>query len=661
MSPLLRIGTGVWLLGVSSFLALAETDSAAELPWSFIAPVSEGLDQDLYANWAFDDVDRFIAMRLEESDLRPNPPADRNTLIRRAALDLTGLPPSISEIERFLADPRSDSEAFASVVDDYLASPRFGERWGRHWLDVARYADSVGRTWNAPFVYAWKYRDWVIDSFNQDKSYRRFIAEQIAGDLLPADSVQQRRDQIIGTGFLTLGSLSINQGTGEAFVLDQIDDQIDVTTRGFLALSIACARCHDHKYDPVAQMDYYALAGVFYSSWTYPGQAHVSDHTSSGYVDPEMLVRLPNSLDAPLDRVRSLPNGIHTMGDLRQFGGKAPPPFDLEPDWAMGMRDGKPVDCALREGGMAWDRGAVPPRGDLRIPGLPEFPTIPEDSSGRLQLAQWIASPENPLTARVAVNRVWLHLFGKGLVESVDNFGATGTAPSHPELLDHLAVDFMADDWSMKRLIRRLMLSRAYQMSSEAQAKGMAEDPDNTLYWRVSPRRLQLEPLRDSLLQVSDRLETEPPAPGVMAGNGGKGRSKVRGEIGFHSPYRTIYLPVIRDLLPETYGIFDFPDPSSVSGQRHITTAPPQALFFLNSSFVEDCADDLAQWVLANSAGVEEGVELSYLRSLARKPTIDETREAIDFLDSLQEGEEAQRWATFLQALLGSAEFRYVF
>ncbi|MCB1092318.1 MAG: DUF1549 domain-containing protein, partial [Verrucomicrobiae bacterium] len=487
-----------FLIGLSLLVgrAMAEED----VPWSFLPLKRPEVDSSAYANWATDDLDRFIATKMEAAGIRPNGNADRTTLIRRASFDLTGLPPTVEAIDRFLTDSAPDLEAFAKVIDGYLASDQFGERWGRHWLDVARYADSVGRTWNAPFNYAWKYRDWVIRSFNQDKPYNRFIAEQLAGDLLPASTVEQRRDQIIGTGFLTLGSLAINAGSGEGFVLDQIDDQIDVTTRGFLALSVACARCHDHSYDPIAQLDYYALAGIFYSSWTYPGQAHFSDHTGSGYVDPEMLVALPTDLQAPLERVRSIPAGVHSMGDLRQFGGQAPPPFDIEPDWAMGMREGNPVDCELRRKGMAWDRDEAPPRGDIRLPSLPEFPKIPADSSGRLQLAQWIASPTHPLTARVMVNRIWQHLFGRGLVETVDNFGSTGREPSHPELLDHLAIRFVEDDWSIKRLIRFIMLSRTYQLDGKAQPAALESDPDNTLYWRFTPKRLELEALRDSLL-----------------------------------------------------------------------------------------------------------------------------------------------------------------
>ncbi len=648
--PVLRLFFLPWLLGV---FCLSAANSEEDVPWSFQPLVRPAVDSTKYQKWALDDLDRFIARRLEADGLRPNGNADRRTLIRRAAYDLTGLPPSLEEVERFIRNPASDELAFANVVDGYLASDRFGERWARHWLDVARYADSVGRSWNSPFPYAWRYRNWVIEAFNEDKPYHRFIAEQIAGDLLPSTTVAQRREQITATGFLTLGSLALNTGTNEGFVLDQIDDQIDVTTRGFLGLSVACARCHDHKYDPVSQLDYYALAGVFYSSWTYPGQAHVSDLAGHGYIDPEMLVSLPNDLDSPLGRVREVPAGIHSMTDLRQFGGKPPPPFDLEPDWAMGMREGNPVDCELREGGVVWDRGPAPARGDVRIPNLPAFPEVPADSSGRLQLAEWIASPKNPLTARVMVNRVWQHLLGRGLVETVDNFGFSGREPSHPELLDHLAIRFVEDGWSVKQLIRTIMLSRTYQLSGEHQENAFAKDPDNTLYWRATPRRLELEPLRDSLLLLSGRLSLIPPEPGYLAGSSSRGRGKTRGDLGFESPYRTIYLPVLRDLLPDEYGVFDFPDPSSVNGQRHITTAPPQALFFMNHRFVEEAASQLAENLAASEQSIGDRIDLAYQTILSRPPTNGEREAALELIRELD-------FASFIQALFAGAEFRYV-
>ncbi len=653
-----------FLLALGLVVNVSGSPAQELVPWSFKPLQRPAIDPASHGGWARDDLDRLIADALDEAGLKPNADADRTTLLRRAAFDLTGLPPTPEELDRFLGDPAPTPEAFAKVVDGYLASPRFGERWGRHWLDVARYADSVGRTWNAPFPYAWRYRDWVIASFNADKPYHRFIAEQIAGDLLPANTVEQRRDQVTGTGFLALGSLTLNAGGGEPYLLDQIDDQIDVTTRGFLGLSIACARCHDHKYDPVLQRDYYALAGIFRSSWTYPGQAHQSNHTAAGYLDPEMLVRLPADLAGPVDRVREIPQGIHTMGDLRQFGGKAPPPYDLEPDWVMGMREGEPRDCELRVGGVAFDYGEAPPRGDLGIPELPDFPDIPADASGRFQLAQWIASPQNPLTARVMTNRVWQHLFGRGLVETVDDFGMTGREPSHPELLDHLAIRFVEGGWSVKGLIRSIMLSRTYGLDGAAQAAAMEKDPDNTLYWRATPRRLELESIRDSLLFVSGLLEPEPPAPGHLSGMNSRGNGRLRSSLGFSSPYRTIYLPVLRDLLPDEYATFDFPDPSGVNGLRHVTTAPPQALFFMNSEFVEDASLAAADRILSGEGDESARIDAAYRLLLGRDPDAIEREDAAGFLASIdasgRENADRHRWSVFVQSLFATAEFRHV-
>ena len=647
----------------------ADDDDELSIPWSF-ARLARPAVPDLADNpWPKDPLDHFIAERLAAEGLRPTSDADRRTLIRRAAFDLTGLPPSPEHVSAFLNDPAGDDQAFAKVIDAYLASPRFGERWARHWLDIVRYADSVGRTWNAPFPYAWRYRDWVIDSLNADKSYDRFIAEQLAGDLLTAPSVEQRRQQVVATGFLTLGSLALNDGNQEAFLMDQIDDQIDVTSRAFLGLTIACARCHDHKYDPISQEDYYALAGIFYSSWTYPGQAHVRDQAGHGYVDPEMLVLLPNDLDSAIDRVRDVPAGVHSMNDVNRDGGaKAPPPYDLHPDFAMGMRDGKPADCELRIGGDAYQLGEAPPRGNLKIPGLPALPQIADTDSGRLQLAQWIASPTHPLTSRVMVNRLWQHLFGAGLVETVDDFGITGREPVHPQLLDHLAVRFVEQDWSIKQMIRTLMLSHTYRLSNQADVAAMEKDPDNTLFWRMRPRRLEFEPLRDSLLELSGRLRSDRPDGIQVAGNGGKGRvGQTRSWLSLESPYRSIYLPVLRDLLPEEYGTFDFPDPTSINGLRHVTTAPPQALFFMNSRFVEDAAGDTAARLIDAEPIADKRLLLTYRTLFAREPDATEIDAAKDLLRALDSDaadhsdRERERWGFLIQGLMASAEFRYVF
>jgi hypothetical protein len=663
--------------------------------WSFQPVAAPVLPAVRDVAWGRTDIDRFIAARREAKNLAPNPDADPVTFIRRVTYDLTGLPPTREEVEEFVrscspslrpsvspssaAEKQADQErrerAYETLVDKLLASPRFGERWARHWLDVVHYADSIGQIWNAPFNYAFRYRNWTIDALNADKPYDRFIIEQLAGDLLPADDVQSQRNQIIATGMLALGSLDLVDGQVEQFVLDRVDDQIDVTTRAFLGVTVSCARCHDHKYDPVTMRDYYALAGVFYSSLTLSGTAEPLDRRN-GYVDPAMLADLPTRADSTASTLKSLSgvaptlgSGLHSMNDLQdewRSGGYRDLRWTTDPNLAMAVTEGKPRDCEQRIKGDAYDRGEAPPRGDVRIAGLPPLPAISPDDSGRLELARWIASPKNPLTARVAVNRIWQHLFGKGLVRSVDDFGSTGEPPTHPELLDHLARTFMADGWSVKRQIRRIVLSRTYRQSSAGSKAGETADAANDLYWRSDMRRLELEPLRDSMLAVAGRLTWERPAEIQMAGTGGKGKwGGTRSLAAIDAPYRTIYLPVLRSLLPPLYSTFDFPDPSQIQGRREVTTVAPQALFMLNSDFADDVSTDAADALLnGGKLGDAERVAAAYWRVLARAPSADETADAVALVEDLRpEGvrdAELYRWSVLVQALMSSAEFRYV-
>ncbi|TDU70827.1 uncharacterized protein DUF1549 [Prosthecobacter fusiformis] len=643
--------------------------SAAEyenpVPWSYKPIQRPPIPEIKESTWPRDDLDRFILARLEKESLHPIGDAPRATWIRRASFDLRGLPPSHEEVEAFVGDPAGDDLAYAKVVDAFLQSERFGERWARHWLDVVRYADSVGRVWNAPFLYAFRYRDWVIDSFNNDKPYNRFIAEQLAGDLLPAKTVAQRREQITGTGMLALGSLSLQEGSYEQFVLDQVDDQMDVSSRAFLGLTFSCARCHDHKTEPVSQKDYYALAGIFYSSRTLSGLANRHDMTRAGYVDPEMLVDLPTSLNEPIGPPQKLPAGVHSMDDIRALGNpKQIPRYDMDPHFSMGLVEGEVRDCALAIGGDPYEREAAPARGKITVPSLPPLPAIATGSSGRFELAQWIASPANPLTSRVMVNRIWQHLFGEGIVRTVDDFGITGADPTHPELMDHLAVRFVEGGWSVKKLIRTLMLSRTYRLASST---GTASDPNhpdagNKLHWRMNARRLEIEPLRDTLLQLAGRLDLNRPEGIQVGGTGGKGRMGVtQSFIGIEDPFRTIYLPVIRDAVPELFSTFDFPGPTQIKGLRDVTTTPPQSLFFMNSPFMEDTAAEIAARILEQDKSTSEGVTHAYRYLLGRAPSPEESAEATALIQSFEEASDTSRWTTLVQALLGTAEFRYVF
>lgn len=630
----------VLLLGISAFAAEKHDNPT---PWSYLRLQRPAIPTTKDLAWPKDDLDRFILVRLEKENLRPIGDASRAMLIRRASFDLRGLPPSQTEIGAFLRDPSSDDIAFAKVVDAFLQSERFGERWARHWLDVVRYADSVGRVWNAPFLYAARYRDWVIDSLNEDKPYNRFVAEQIAGDLLPATTVLQRRDQIVGTGMLALGSMNVQEGDYEQYLLDQVDDQIDVVGRAFLGLTLACARCHDHKTEPITMRDYYALAGIFYSSRTLSGTPNRNDGVAGGYVSPEALVDLPTELDEAVGPPQKLPAGIHSMDDIRELGNpKQTIRYDHDPHFCMGVIDGEIKHCEIAIGGDPHDRDTAPNRGELKLPALPPMPKVPAQSSGRLEFAQWLTQPTHPLTSRVMVNRLWQHLFGEGLVRTPDDFGITGADPTHPELLDHLAIRFVTNGWSVKKMIREMMLSRTYRLATT----GNPEHPDagNKLRWRQNPKRLELEPLRDTLLQLAGQLTFDRPEGIQVAGTGGKGRHGItRGLLSVEEPYRTIYLPVVRDNIPELFSTFDFPGPTQIKGQRDVTTVAPQALFFMNNPLAEQLADQIAE-----KAGKD--LQTAYTLILGRKPTPEEIAESTNL--DLQ---------TLVQALLGTAEFRYVF
>jgi hypothetical protein len=679
---LLALALSVVLLG-----AAGESVVAAEnVHWSFAPVRKPAIPAVKNVGWLKDGTDVFILAKLEAAGIAPNPDADRATLLRRATFDLTGLPPTPEELHAFVRDPATDDTAFAKVVDRLLASPRFGERWARHWLDVIHYADSVGRTWNSPFLYAWRYRDWVIDSLNEDKPFSVFASEQIAGDLLPARTVAEKRARLTGTGLLALGALPLQESGSLQFALDRVDDQIDVTSRAFLGLTVACARCHDHKTDPISQRDYYALAGIFYSSDTLSGGQR------GVYVDPDLHHRLPVD-NTPVAQIIPAPRSARPIAaatgpDTMQMAMSndgisrgamgADGRYRVNPNLAMGVAEGEIRDCAIRIKGEANQPGDTPRRGDLRVPSLPALPSIGEKESGRLALAQWITSPANPLTARVAVNRIWAHLFGRGLVRTVDDFGFTGENPTHPELLDHLATRFAAPaalstlnpqlstspgmGWSVKKLIRALMLSHTYRQASTTDPERMKRDGANVLYWRMNPKRLEFEAIRDSMLVVSGQLDFARPDGIPIAGNGGKGKTaRTRATLDEHAPYRTVYLPVLRDLLPEIYKTFDFPEPTQIIGRREVTTVPAQALFFMNSEFAASAASAAATRILDDKSlrDDEARIRRAYAVLLGREPARDEIADAAAVLAE-EKGTPSAGWISLAQSLMAGTEFRYV-
>ncbi|MCI0462315.1 MAG: DUF1549 and DUF1553 domain-containing protein, partial [Gemmataceae bacterium] len=579
------------------------------------------------ASWPRSDIDRFILARLEQKSIKPVGDAEKLTLLRRLHFDLVGLPASPEEQEAFLKD--NSPQAVEKVVDALLASPAYGERWGRHWLDLARYAESNGNADNILFPHAWRYRDYVIRAFNADKPFDRFITEQVAGDLLPSDSPEQRDEHLIATGFLGLTSRPRAQNNPD-YRMDLIADQIDVTSRAFLGLTVMCARCHDHKFDFIPTREYYALAGIFDSSVMVPG----GGVKGAG--------KMGNA-------------ALHTLSG----GGQA-----------MGAREGRPADTQVCIRGETRRPGETVTRGFITIasPGGKAPAVSNRNQSGRMELAQWIASPDNPLTARVAVNRLWVHLFGEGIVRSVDNFGSLGEKPSHPELLDYLAARLVENGWSLKKTIREIVLSRTYQLASTHSAVNYKADPDNVLRWRMSPRRLEAEAIRDAILSVSGRLVVNPPARSLAAGAPGKKmNAKKAGMVAFDTNHRGVYLPILRNYLPEVLDLFDAANPSLVVGKREVTTVPAQALFLMNSTFATDNARAAADRLLAAPDLDDSGrVDLGYRLALGRPATAAERERALTFVResaaTLGTGRAGQvgAWSAFCQTLFASAEFRYV-
>ncbi|MEY5026799.1 MAG: hypothetical protein RLZZ244_2327 [Verrucomicrobiota bacterium] len=645
---------------------------AADSHWSFQRVENPLIPAVKNQRWPKDPLDSFILSKLEEASMVPNPDADKLQLLRRVTFDLTGLPPRIEDIKAFLNDKDHFEKAYEKVVSRLLGSPAFGERWARHWLDVARYADTDGGNRIRSFRLAWKYRNWVIEALNTDKPYDFFVAEQIAGDLFSAG----KEDRTVATGFLALGAHDLSTiRLGESFDLDRIHEQIDTLSRAFLGLSVGCARCHDHKYDPIKQTDYYALAGIFLSTKVWFAaesifDSELQDPSSKGreslrglFGTGEILgqsnfdaaprireMRLTEKVAGMLsgngDPVRS-----HAFGHLERISTR---PKSEQWSEVMGVSEFHASDCALRIRGERAQLGPLVPRGRILIPGMPEISPVPHGESGRRQLALWLASPENPLTARVAVNRVWEHLFGKGIVPTSTDFGFMGDKPSHPELLDHLATRFMQGRWSIKALVRGIVLSRAYRMSSQSREDARISDPANRLLWRMNWKRLEAEALRDALLQVSGILRPERPAGPPIWGTKGEAA------LGLSSPFRSIYLPITRDgLVPRMFDAFDFPDPSQVCARRESGSNSAQSLFFLNSTLMDQVSAKLAATVI--HLGLSEGIRKAYLLTLGRDPSSDEISEATTWISHTSKYVPHRRaWDAFVQVLLSVPEFRYV-
>lgn len=617
--------------------------------------------------WVLSPIDSFVLATLEQNKLTPAPPADKATLIRRAYFDLLGLPPAPEAIGAFINDARPD--AYAALVDALLASPHYGERWGRYWLDIARYGEDQAHSFQPRlYPYGFRYRDWVVESLNHDMPYNRFILEQIAGDLIDGPD---RESRLAALGFFACGPVYY----GDSNKHDQYADRIDTLSRGFLGLTVACARCHDHKYDPISTADYYALAGVFASTEYVevpaapPEQVaaynrsqaaiQAKDKEITSYLKAE-AARLNQKLAGnQLKQIeRMLPAESKAKvkalrADLDRIKKAAPSKFPVIHALAEASQ---PVEMPILVRGNSDNPGPKIKRRFLSA--LSSDEATFQHGSGRLELANAIVSARNPLTARVMVNRIWQHHFERGLVATCSNFGSLGDRPSHPELLDWLARRFVDSGWSIKSVHRLIMLSATYQQSSRFNPQASAIDAGNTLLWKMNRRRLDVEAWRDSMLAVAGRLDETIGGPSVSLDAPSNRR-------------RTLYAAISRHDLAWMLRLFDFPDPNISSGGRVETTVPLQQLFVLNSDFMVANARAVSARLLADipvKANDRERIRGAYRLLYGRAVTERELTLGREFLDlgASTPGNAAQpikslsRWEQYAQALLAANEFLFV-
>ncbi len=614
-------------------------------------------------------IDFFVNEKLAAAGLEKAPPADRRTLLRRTTFDITGLPPTPAEMAAFLADNSPD--AFTKVVDRLLETKGYGQRWARHWLDVARYADyhdadPKGRNAICEPMEAWRYRDWVVESFNRDLPFDQFIVHQIAGDLLPApkeDPLNQAGQ--IATTFLVNGVWDRGDADKEKLVSDMVDDQIDTVGKAFLGLTLGCARCHDHKFDPVSNDDYYALAGIFYSSHFVESLG-----TKGGEITIKRVPLVPRAVAttrdgqllqieavkaklAALDKVMPKiaadhPERLALLKEQKALEAELPPQYPV----ALTMQEGGTLgglfpniqDVPVHMRGSYTRLGTVIPR---RMPAFFAGDAQPKitKGSGRRELADWIASKDNRLTARVIVNRVWQWHFGEALVRTPNNFGLMSEAPSHPALLDWLAAQFIEDGWSLKKLHRRIMLSTVYQQASVVSRAQAEKDPENRWLARFGARRLEAEAIRDAMIFVSGRLDL------ALGGPAGADVS---------APRRALYIQTCRWDRSNFATLFDAANPDTSSEKRHVSTVAPQALLMMNNSFIRDQADHFVKRLLGEVKGDETArIQAAYQILYGRPARVEELEIARQVLKAGKAGPEAA-WRELAHVLLCTNEFIYM-
>lgn len=696
--------------------------------------------------WPRDAIDQFLLHKLLQQGIKPAAPAHPASLLRRVYLDLTGLPPSPERVESFLANP--SSQQYEAIVDELLSSHHYGERWGRWWLDVTYYGDTLDTGSEILATEAWRYRDYVIRAFNQDKPVSRFFQEQIAGDLLPAKDQRERNELIVATGYLAIGPWSVVLADKPQLQMDTIDQQLEMLGRGMLGLTLGCSRCHDHKFDPITLQDYYGMAGILKSTRTVHGKLSegyglgadplskrnkpdgvFSDVNKVGLAETaeermereeklaayeqeiaalqKVLVPLKEEAallkeqeeknkgkekskdtesDAETDPVKEKKkeldakiNSLEMRIGMLDFN-KPLPPF------AYAVQDEeKPEDCRIAIRGNAHQLGSEVPRGFVQLASFDETESAWK-GSGRLELARWLTDDRHPLTPRVYVNRVWQQLFGTGIVRSSDNLGIRGELPSHPELLDYLASEFIKQGWSTKKLVRRLVLTSAYRMSASHNPVAHELDPDNRLLWHMSARRLEAETIRDSILAIAGKLDGTSGGPTLPTHNletfvpnlttfNPSGVIKAARLPENLRNRRTVYLPIFRTKQMKELDIlnhFDFAEPTQVNASRRATVVPTQSLFLMNSPWVAEQAEVLATKLIQDDQLLDrQRVNELILMIFNRKPAESEIMQGLEFIYDFERRANADpaakaagppgrlAWAAFIQTLLASNEFLY--
>ena len=647
----------------------------AKQHWAFRAVEDPRPPRVSPGEWNRTAIDEFVKAKLDEHKLTPLPKASKSALIRRATYDLTGLPPAPEDVDAFVKD--TSPRAFEKVVDRLLASQQYGERWGRHWLDVVRYADTAGDNADFPVPAMYRYRNWVIAAFNSDKPYDEFLREQLAGDLLPAKDLEDRPQKVIATGYL---ANSRRFGSRAAEFHLTIDDTIDNLGKGMLGLTIGCARCHNHKFDAIPTDDYYALYGIFKSTNYAHAGTEIYPHTHGfAALNPDQAAKLKefedalSGLDNRIEDIKANRIKFATPEEkrhaeqedqrrLRQLSAEYP--YVAK---AYAVSEGQPADARIMVRGEPQSLGQAVPRGFLTILGGEKLPAD-EKGSGRRELAEWVTDRGNPLTARVMVNRIWIWHFGRGIVATPDDFGTRGEAPSHAELLDYLASRFVEGGWSVKKMHRLIMLTRTYQMASGHRAAEALADSRDEYLWRFRRRRLDAEEIRDSLLMVSGNLD---PAPG--------GEQPFPPEMSWkytqHTPFlgapeqyatnkRSVYLMQQRIRRQPFLELFDGADPNAETGVRPVTTTALQALYTMNDPFLHAQADGLAARVMAQGRTDAERLRWAFRLLYGRAPAADEVKESREFLAGARQAvagaddqRERQAWASLMRVMLSRNEF----